>query len=214
MHSELSHEDRRRLWRLAAPLALIFWGALFVLLDFYVGLRVDDRRAGVDVLPDIVGLALFALGTGILGFGGHFQGTSDLVAGAVATFYICFFAISLAAGFLPALENLPPLSILILQTLGVVCIVALCWILRDLSLRLRLDSQARRWAVTAALAVFFWPLPQAVLVYAPRFLNTTSFQLFASLCQLIPTVAFLSSTYSLRQLGAQAIPQSRSSSNL
>jgi len=214
MRPDLPHEDLRRLSRLAGPLALIFWGALFVVLDFYVGLRVGDRRAGVDILPDIVGLALVALGTGILGFGGHFEGASDLVAGAVATFYICLFVISLAAGFLPSLAKLPPLANLALLTLGTVCIVALCWILRDLCLRLRLGSQARRWALTAALAALFWPLPQAVLAYVPGLLRTIPFQLFASLCQLIPTVAFLTSAYSLKQLGGRAIPQSRSPSNL
>jgi len=202
-----------RLSRLSSPLTFIFWGALLTLFDFHVGLRLGDHQTTISLTASL-GLGLIALGTAMLGFGGYFEGSADLILAAVGTFYIAAFALQVASWFVSSLQDPGPIAALAFHLIGTVCIVALCSILRTFSLDLGLFSDARRWAVAAGLCLFFWPLPPVVLAYSPRFLGTPAYGLFATLCRLIPAIAFLLSTYALKSKGTGVSPPRRSLRNV
>jgi len=54
---DLSIEERQELQRFVRPLSLIFWGGLFVVLDFNLSVQLGSHRSSIDLLPDAVGRA-------------------------------------------------------------------------------------------------------------------------------------------------------------
>jgi len=157
----LSFEERRGLGRFERPLNLIFWGGLFIILDFNLFTQVGSHRSSIDILPDAVGFVLVAVGFGILAFGKFFTGTFDLVITGVAAAFAVFAAMSLSTWFNPALERLAPWGGAALGAVGGFSLLAFSFAMRSVALRFGLLSLAKAWLTIGLLFLAFYTLPQA-----------------------------------------------------
>jgi hypothetical protein len=207
--AERSYEGRRRLARLSTPLGLAFSGELLVVLDLRVWITIGDRTSGMDVLPDALGLVLLAAGFGLLAFGGHFEGRAELVATAVASLYVGLAAMSIAAWFFPALEHLDPRGDFVIVVAAAAGLLAVCWLLYGLCLRLGLTREARAWQAAALLFAVLWPLPVTLPLNVPALRSSPLFKVLAPQMQLVPVAAFLVAALRLRSAARRASPQSR-----
>ncbi len=196
--------ERLNLKRLAAPLRLLFWGGLFIVVDFRLGLRVGNQAAGFDVLPDPIGLALVVLGVWRLAIVGRFQGVADLCVTTAATVFTFFFAGSVAAWFVPRLEDLAPWGWFALDAAAIVAIVALVFALYERSRSLGLHRLATEWAAIGGLFVVLAALPQLVARLRPELIEGT-YSVPVSLLAVIPLIWMFAATNRMRKMAEVAV---------
>ena len=79
----------------------IFWGMMLVILDFSIKLNTNSSIIRIDILPDIIGYVLVAVGcAGLSGVSRHFS-TASILSWILATFTLIPYALqgSTAHGF-------------------------------------------------------------------------------------------------------------------
>jgi len=190
-------DSRRALQRLRTPLGLIFWGALLVVLDFRLGLRVGKIGGGVDVLPDTLGAILYASGLIALAWKGGFSGLSDVLITISASISGCFATLYLASHFV-VLPEIEPWAAVALQTLNAVAFVFFCLSMHFESERFQLLPAVHLWLGLAAWGVFLYLLPQVFLVILP---TLARFQIWLMILGAIPLAIFF---YTIRCMRSDA----------
>lgn len=151
-------ELRARLRRLRTPLRLIFWGGLFVVLDFNLGAGVISEtgaRIGgrFDVLNDTLGLFLMTGGLVSIAsrkvWSGGYETMISLVAGgAVAA---CLGAV--VEWWFPWRSRVSPTATWLLGAVAIALIFLFCLAFAWLGESLRLPAVAAAWHRTAWLSL-------------------------------------------------------------
>ncbi len=154
MSPDESFEIRRRLRRLRTPLLSIFWGGLFVVLDFNLGFRmVRGGGAQVDILNDTLGFFLVAIGVVAVASFKVWDGVYEAIISLVAGAAVAAFLGSVAEWWFPWRSVVPSIVGSILWCVGVAAIILFSVALAWLADTLRLAKVALAWRRTAWLSL-------------------------------------------------------------
>jgi len=147
--------DPRLVPRTVLALRLVFLGGLLCLLDFNLFIQLGSRRSSVDLLNDLVGVGLVAVGVGIL-----YSFEVDRAYDVLMTVVFAAAGLSLIAAVAvrvrPELRDRAEISARILQLLFLLAIALFPVAMRRLARHARLERSALVW--TRAIHFFIWLL--------------------------------------------------------
>lgn len=185
--------------KLVGPLDLLFLGGFLIVVDFFLVLRIGNRAASIDILPDFLGLGLIALGAGLLAGRQSFKGTAESAVTLAATVFGSFFVGSVVRLFVPSLGDLETWGRSVLCLVATVCIGLLALALGRVSADFGLQELARSWRITGWLFVAFYSVPQLFSVLLPGRL-AAAFSSAARLLGLVPLAYLFVSNRRMRKV--------------
>ena len=201
---------KRMCEKIINPLRLIFWGGLFIIIDFNLTCHSTGGAVGIDLLNDTIGLILVTIGLLYLVFIEHNQ-KYDIVITIVAFISIFFCAGSILSTFYPSIIEKINKFILLIWFIEKVGLLLFCW-----SLKLLFDDDKMRflydrWSTLTILFIFFSILPSGTLLLLQNQLNLIKISMFLSvlfltLLQIVPLIYLLSTIKKIIKFARSKIP--------
>jgi len=145
----------------------VFWGAVFVFVDVWFGMGTDGRIARVDLLPNLVGFGLLAIGTGQLAFGYGLKGNAESIMTAVMAVTASFFVGSLVSLFYPRVTDLELWARVTFTFVGGATIAGFCFVMHGISRDLGLEDLGERWTLVAVLFLLRFLAPNLAMFHIP-----------------------------------------------
>jgi hypothetical protein len=207
--------ERRVLFARCIPaLNLIYLGVLFVLLDFRLGARVGGAQFGIDLLPDVVGLLLLAVGTAKIAMSGRLVGSADLVMTAVAVAAASILGWKVVSWFFPALATTGGTPGIAAAVAVAAAVSGFCYVMSVVAMDLAFERLRAGWALLAVAFFVCVTLPSVVAMLVPTLMTKGPFVVLTGTLVLVPLVGFFALLWRMKEQLVRISTSSRGSSGL
>jgi hypothetical protein len=210
--NSISEEDillKRKCEKVINPLRCIFWGGIFVVIDFNLTCRSGNRIVGVDLFNDSLGLILITIGLLFLMSIDHTEKYDYIISFTSVIFLIiCIGSISFSIN--PSLReklNNPILLFWFLESAG---ILLFCW-----SLKLLFDDEKMkflndRWDTLMILFLLLSIIPNGIFIILNKFnifnTNILIAILMKTLLEIVPFVYLFLTINKIIEFAKSKIP--------
>ena len=206
--------NKRKYEKIIKALRLIFWGGLFIVIDFNLSCQLHSENIGMDVFNDSIGLILVSVGLLYLMFIEHNDKYDNIIT--IVTMISILYSIgSILLIFYPSLnEKLSNFTYLIwlIQNVG---LLLFCWSLKILFDDEEMKYLYNRWNTLFILFIFFSILPTGLLLVLQSQINLYNINAFVSISmilftilQIVPLVYLMLTINKIIQYAKSKVPNS------